>query len=196
MVLRLFPEGFFLRTSGLLGVRRRTPTEGTRTLGVRPGVRLDVTNLYLDFSLAFQLAEVKQANVNAILRALEYPSADMEAVIHNLNTQYDSKYNILPYIAMEFLSSFLLQTTLTITNSLSEMSVDEHLEEPDLRKYAAIDMAALKDVRQTGAEFVRNIEALLHSTPGLAPGYLSEAESTALIVGVSNFSKILDHTAK
>ena len=69
------------------------------------------------------------------------------------------------------------------------MSVDEHLEEPDLRKYAAIDMAALKDVRQTGAEFVRNIEALRHSTPGLAPGYLSEAESTALIVGVSNFLK-------
>ena len=78
------------------------------------------------------------------------------------------------------------------------MSVDEHLEEPDLCKYAAIDMAALKDVRQTGAEFVRNIKALLHSTPGLAPGYLSEAESTALIIGVSliAFFKILNHPAK
>ena len=69
--------------------------------------------------------------------------------------------------------------------SILGMSVDEQLEEPDLRKYAAIDMAALRDVRQTGAEFVKNIEALLHSTPGLSPGYLTQVECTEMLIGVS-----------
>ena len=43
----------------------------------------------------FQIEEIKQANVNAILRALEYPSADMDAVLHNLSAQYDSTYKNL-----------------------------------------------------------------------------------------------------
>ena len=86
---------------------------------------------------------MKQANVNTILRALEYPSADMEAVIHNLNTQYDSKYNIPPLTSINHSPTFSQQTSLILNSSFSEMSVDEHLDEPDLRKYAAIDMAAL-----------------------------------------------------
>ena len=57
------------------------------------------------------------------------------------------------------------------------------LEEPDLAKYAAIDMAALRDVSQLGADHLSAVEAILHSTPGIQPGYLPEKEATALLMG-------------
>ena len=88
-------------------------------------------------------------------------------------------------VLQDFQLTSLTPSCLTLFLSILGMSVDEQLEEPDLRKYAAIDMAALRDVRQTGAEFVKNIEALLHSTPGLSPGYLTQVECTEMLIGVS-----------
>ena len=57
----------------------------------------------------------------------------------------------------------------------------------DLPALATLDFAALKDIRQTGIEYCRHYEALLHNTPGLQPGYLPEEESRHLVTGVSNF---------
>ena len=44
-------------------------------------------------------------------------------------------------------------------------------------------MAALHDTRRTGADLTRAMEALLHNTPGLKPGYLPEKEANDLLVG-------------
>ena len=44
-------------------------------------------------------------------------------------------------------------------------------------------MAALHDTRKTGADLTRAMEALLHSTPGLKPGYLPEKDANDLLVG-------------
>ena len=57
------------------------------------------------------------------------------------------------------------------------------MEERDLAKYAAIDMAALKDVNQIGADHLLAVEAILHNTPGIEPGYLPEKEATNLLMG-------------
>ena len=57
--------------------------------------------------------------------------------------------------------------------------------EPDLRNYATIDMAALKDVRTTGAEYILSLEALMQSKLGPEPGYLPEQDAQILLVGVS-----------
>ena len=57
--------------------------------------------------------------------------------------------------------------------------------EPDLRNYTTIDMAALKDVRTTGAEYILSLEALMQSKLGPEPGYLPEQDAQILLVGVS-----------
>ena len=49
---------------------------------------------------------------------------------------------------------------------------------------STLDFTALKDVCQTGAEYCRHFEALLHNTPGLQPGYLPEQDSVYLLNGV------------
>ena len=40
-------------------------------------------------------------------------------------------------------------------------------DEPDLPLLTTLDFTALKDVRQTGQEYCRQFEALLHNTPCL-----------------------------
>ena len=57
-------------------------------------------------------------------------------------------------------------------------------EEPDLAQYAAIDMSTLKDIRRTGMDYVLSMEALMHTTPGLQPGYLPEKDAHYLLNGV------------
>ena len=64
-------------------------------------------------------------------------------------------------------------------------SPSEVLDEPDLMNYCAIDMAALKDVRSTGAEYALSLEALMQADYGPTPGYLPEADACNLLVGVS-----------
>ena len=56
-------------------------------------------------------------------------------------------------------------------------------DEPDLRAYAALDAAALKDVRQVGSDYVKAYAAVLHNTSGLKPGYLPEAEALSTLSG-------------
>ena len=58
-------------------------------------------------------------------------------------------------------------------------------DEPDLAVYAAVDMSTLCDVRSTGMDYVLSMEALLHTTPGLKPGYLPEKDAHYLLDGVS-----------
>ena len=72
--------------------------------------------------------------------------------------------------------------TLILYPPFSENPLTE-LEEPDLAKYAAIDMAALKDVNQLGADHLSAVEAILHNTPEIQPGYLPEREATTLLMG-------------
>ena len=55
---------------------------------------------------------------------------------------------------------------------------------PDLSILSTLDFAALKDVRETGADYCHNFERLLHTTPGLKPGYLPQADSLKLLTGV------------
>ena len=57
-------------------------------------------------------------------------------------------------------------------------------DEPDLSLLSTLDFAALKDVRETGADYCHNFEHLLHTTPGLKPGYLPQADSLKLLTGV------------
>ena len=57
-------------------------------------------------------------------------------------------------------------------------------DEPDLSLLSTLDFAALKDVRETGADYCCNFECLLHTTPGLKPGYLPQADSLKLLTGV------------
>ena len=64
-------------------------------------------------------------------------------------------------------------------------SPSEVLDEPDLMNYCAIDMAALKDVRSTGAEYALSLEALMQADYGPTPGYLPETDARNLLVGVS-----------
>ena len=61
----------------------------------------------------------------------------------------------------------------------SDQGVTDH-EEPDLAAYAAIDMSTLRDVRRTGMDYVLSMEALMHTTPGLKPGYLPECGRSLL----------------
>ena len=56
-------------------------------------------------------------------------------------------------------------------------------DEPDLQLYATLDVAALQDVRQVGATYVRSYEAVLHNTSSLHPGYLPEQDATHLLCG-------------
>ena len=56
--------------------------------------------------------------------------------------------------------------------------------EPDLTKYASIDMSTLHDVRKTGMDYVLSMEALLHTTPRLEPGYLLEKDALHMLSGV------------
>ena len=58
-------------------------------------------------------------------------------------------------------------------------------DEPDLAVYAAVDMSTLQDVRRTGMDYVLSMEALLHPTLGLKPGYLPEKDADYLLDGVS-----------
>ena len=59
-------------------------------------------------------------------------------------------------------------------------------DEPDLPLLTTLDFAALKDVRQTGQEYCRQFEALLHNTPSLEPGYLPEADASYLFNGLGH----------
>ena len=52
-----------------------------------------------------------------------------------------------------------------------------------MAKYATIDMAALRDVNQLRADHLSAVEAILHNTPGIQPGYLPEKEATTLLMG-------------
>ena len=46
-----------------------------------------------------------------------------------------------------------------------------------------MDATALKDVRTIGAEYIRSFGTVLHTTEGLKPGYLPQAEATAVLSG-------------
>ena len=65
-----------------------------------------------------------------------------------------------------------------------DQGVTDH-EEPDLAAYAAIDMSTLRDVCRTGMDYVLSMEALMHTMPGLKPGYLPERDTHYLLSGVS-----------
>ena len=62
---------------------------------------------------------------------------------------------------------------------------EDDADEPDLCLMSTLDFAVLKDMRQTGAEYCRHFEALLHNTPELKPGYLPKQDSVYLLNGVS-----------
>ena len=66
---------------------------------------------------------------------------------------------------------------------LSDQGVTDH-EEPDLAAYATINMSTLRDVCHTGMDYVLSMEALMHTTPGLKPGYLPERDAHYLLSGV------------
>ena len=68
----------------------------------------------------------------------------------------------------------------------SDQGVTDH-EEPDLAAYTTINMSTLRDVRRTGMDYVLSMEALMHTTPGLKPGYLPEHDAHYLLSGVSIF---------
>ena len=58
-------------------------------------------------------------------------------------------------------------------------------DEPDLPLLSTLDFVALKDVHETGVEYCRSFEQLLHQTPGLQPGYLPAQDAQYLLSGVS-----------
>ena len=66
-------------------------------------------------------------------------------------------------------------------------------DEPDLVLLTTLDFSALKEVKETGAEYCRHFEALLHNTPGLEPGYLPERDSSYLLNGVGSLFLEVPH---
>ena len=66
------------------------------------------------------------------------------------------------------------------------MDQEDDYAEPDLSKYATIDMSTLQDVKKMGMDYVLSMEALLHTTPGLEPGYLPEKDVLHMLSGVSH----------
>ena len=49
--------------------------------------------------------------------------------------------------------------------SLPATDQEDDFVEPDLSKYASIDMSTLRDVSKIGMDYVLSMEALLHMTP-------------------------------
>ena len=54
-------------------------------------------------------------------------------------------------------------------------------DEPNLRAYATLDTAALKDIQAIGTDYVHSFGAVLHTNEGLKPGYLPQSEATAVL---------------
>ena len=50
-------------------------------------------------------------------------------------------------------------------------------------QYASVNLAPLQDSHRSGADLSRTLEALLHNTLGLKPGYLPENQANNLLVG-------------
>ena len=79
-----------------------------------------------------------------------------------------------------------LQIRKTFSRFTPDLQIDlKETVQPDLAVYAAVDMSTLRDVRRTGMDYVLSMEALLHTTPGLKPGYLPEKDAHYLLDGVS-----------
>ena len=45
-------------------------------------------------------------------------------------------------------------------------------------------MSTLQDIHRTSMDYVLSLEALIHTTPGLKPGYLPERDAHYLLSGV------------
>ena len=85
-----------------------------------------------------------------------------------------------------FTLPFIHYPSILSTNQLLEYLSDRapgDEDKPDLRVYAALDAAALKDVRQVGSDYMKAYAAVLHNTSGLKPGYLPEAEALSTLSG-------------
>ena len=149
------------------------------------------------FALCLQVQNIREANMRMVLQALEQPNREVEQLIKEQKDKYNSKYTTLSFISVTchvIFCSLNWRSFLHSSNnpkSIVFLSTDcdpGDKDEPDLPALATLDFAALKDIRQTGAEYCCHYEALLHNTPGLQPGYLLEEESRHLVTGVSNFS--------
>ena len=138
-----------------------------------------------------QVQEIREANVRMILSALEQTNREVEQLIKEQKDKYYSKYiSLPPQFSYYWLTGSLLSIVLKMLYLLLPFTGCEpgDEDEPDLPALATLDFAALKDIRQTGLEYCRHYEALLHNTPGLQPGYLPEEESRYLVIGVSIFT--------
>ena len=91
---------------------------------------------------------------------------------------------------MLFLVCFILSLAIWfiyyLLFSFAAADQEDDYAEPDLSKYATIDMSTLWDVRKTGMDYVLSMEALLHTGPGLEPGYLPEKDALHMLSGVSH----------
>ena len=155
------------------------------------------------FRIILQVQEIREANVRMILSALEQPNREVEQLIKEQKDKYYSKYIFLFFYnakssltGQRKIHSWPLKTLFPLILNILYLSFpftgcepgDE--DKPDLPALATLDFAALKDIRQTGIEYCRHYEALLHNTPGLQPGYLLEEESRYLVTGVSIFASV------
>ena len=163
------------------GVRRPVSQFPHRT----PGIRQSLINV----PASFQLCEIKEANQLAILNALNHPDANITKLLEETEAKYSGIYFLLPpsstdsfHIFQEICRSMLISFNI----HFPAQGVTDH-EEPDLAAYAAIDMSTLRDVRRMGINYILSMEALMHTMPGLKPGYLPERYAHYLLSGVSIF---------
>ena len=126
----------------------------------------------------------------SVIKALEQPNVEVETLIQQQKMRYESKSNslLVLIVSVRLLLLMLFQYIIPCLPFLDRLEGDE--DEPDLLLLSTLDFAALKDVRETGAEYCRSFMQLLHQTPGLQPGYLPQPDALYLLSGVSIASSV------
>ena len=92
-----------------------------------------------------------------------------------------------------------LETLLSSGINLSFLFIDFNPgdeDDPDLRAYAVLDAAALKDVYQIGSDYVKSYAAVLHNTSGLKLRYLPEAEALSTLSGAIHLLTFTNYLEK
>ena len=154
----------------MLGIRQPV----SRVYSVYAGIH---TSVY-EIPFYLQLREIKEANQKAILNALKHPDANITKLLEETETRYKGIPLLHSYVSYLVVSEAPLFHPVNITfyhffSYFSDKSTVDY-DEPDLAVYAAIDMSTLRDVCRPGMDYVISMEALMHTTPGLQPGYLPE----------------------
>ena len=110
----------------------------------------------------------------------------MRKILTETKEKYKCKLLLTCSFFVCFIPSFAVWFIYYLLLSFAAADQEDDYAEPDLSKYATIDMSTLRNVRKMGMDYVLSMEALLHTTPGLELGYLPEKDALHMLSGVSH----------